>query len=71
VANPAPFEIKRHYRQMSEKDTDTVVQAVVELIVSFLTTYCGSCRSDPPPDTSSGGNPHARPFPGRANRKES
>jgi hypothetical protein len=45
VAKTAPFEIERHYRQMSEKDTDAVVQAVAELIVARLRQRGGTTRS--------------------------
>ena len=42
MSNRAPFEIKRHYRQVSKKDADAVVQIVAELIVTYLKTSCGS-----------------------------
>lgn len=31
-----PIELKRHFRTLSEKETDEVVDAVADLIVNFL-----------------------------------
>ena len=31
-----PFQIKRHYRRLSEKETDTLVDATAELIVNYV-----------------------------------
>ena len=36
MSSPAPPELKRHYRSMSEKDTDEVIGTVAELIVLYL-----------------------------------
>jgi hypothetical protein len=36
VAPSTRFEIRRHCRELSEKDTDAVVHAVADLIVSYL-----------------------------------
>lgn len=45
MANPAPFEIKRHHSQSSERDADAMVQAVVGLIVACLKQRGGLARS--------------------------
>ena len=31
-----PLAIERHYQELSEKDTNAVVEAVADLVVSFL-----------------------------------
>jgi hypothetical protein len=36
VPTPQPIELKRHYHTLSEKETQGVVEAVAELIVTFL-----------------------------------
>jgi hypothetical protein len=36
VSVSAQIELRRHCRKLSEKDTDAVVQAVADLIVSYL-----------------------------------
>jgi dihydroneopterin aldolase len=36
VPTPAPLEIKRHYSELSEKETADVVETVADLIVTFL-----------------------------------
>lgn len=41
---PAAIEIKRHYRELSEKDTQEVVEAVADLIVTFLKGRFGPAR---------------------------
>ena len=32
----APIELKRHYRQLSEDQTDKLVEAVADLMVTYL-----------------------------------
>lgn len=36
MSAPAAIEIKRHYRELPEKETQEVVEAVADLIVTFL-----------------------------------
>lgn len=36
MASSTRFEIRRHCRELSEKDTNAVVHAVADLIVSYL-----------------------------------
>lgn len=36
MKQPAQLEIKRHYERLSEQETEQVVSAVAELIVSVL-----------------------------------
>lgn len=43
MAVPAQIELRRHYRKLSEKDTDAVVQTVADLIVSYLKRNPGPC----------------------------
>ncbi len=33
---PPPIELTRHYHELSETETDEVVEAVADLIVNFL-----------------------------------
>jgi ribosomal protein L12E/L44/L45/RPP1/RPP2 len=44
VPAPAAIEIKRHYRELSEKETQEVVEAVADLIVTFLKGRSGPAR---------------------------
>ena len=44
---PAQIEIKRHYSELSEKDTDAVVKAVASLIVGYLKADRQSDQSAP------------------------
>ena len=39
-----PIELKRHYRELSEKETDEVVEAVADLMVNFLEGKRDSAR---------------------------
>jgi hypothetical protein len=36
VPTPASIELKRHYHELSEKETNEVVETVADLIVNFL-----------------------------------
>lgn len=36
MPTPQPIELKRHYHTLSEKETQGVVEAVAELIVTYL-----------------------------------
>jgi hypothetical protein len=36
VPTPAPLQIKRHYSELSEKETADVVEIVADLVVTFL-----------------------------------
>lgn len=36
MTRPPRMELRRHYHQMSEKDADSVVQTVADLIVGYL-----------------------------------
>jgi hypothetical protein len=36
VPTPQPIELKRHFHTLSEKETQGVVEAVAELIVTYL-----------------------------------
>jgi len=36
MPTPAQLKIKRHYSELSEKETDEVVETVADLIVTFL-----------------------------------
>ena len=36
MATPAPLDLKRHYSELSEKETEELVAAVADLIVDFL-----------------------------------
>jgi hypothetical protein len=36
MATTTPIELKRHYVELSEKETDELVAAVADLIVDFL-----------------------------------
>jgi len=47
MPNAASIELKRHYRRLSEKETDGLVDAVADLLVSFLKT-----RSEQGPPSS-------------------
>ena len=47
MASRAPLEIRRHYGELSEKDTDTVVKAVAGLIVGYLKTNRQSGQETP------------------------
>lgn len=51
MPNAPSIEMKRHYRQLSEKEVDGVVDVVADLIVSFLKTRSGQI----PPN----GGPHS------------
>jgi dihydroneopterin aldolase len=44
VPTPAPLEIKRHYSELSEKETADVVETVADLIVTFLKERPESAR---------------------------
>ena len=41
------IELKRHYSKQSEKDTNAVVQAVADLVVTFLKTGHRACQPTP------------------------
>ena len=41
------IELKRHYSKQSEKDTNAVVEAVADLVVTFLKTCHKACQSSP------------------------
>lgn len=41
MVTPTRFAIKRHYRALSEKETDAVVGAVADLIVTYLKKQSG------------------------------
>lgn len=44
-----PVELKRHYRQLSPKEADSVVDVVADLIVNFLKIRSDSQVTDPGP----------------------
>ena len=50
----AQIELRRHCRKMSEKDTDAVVQAVADLIVSYLKRNPGAGETVPERATTTG-----------------
>ncbi|RLI90173.1 MAG: hypothetical protein DRO89_06300 [Candidatus Altiarchaeales archaeon] len=41
MRTPPVMEFKRHYRKLSEKQTDELVGAVVDLIVNFIKSRKG------------------------------
>jgi hypothetical protein len=47
VSAPRQIDVKRHYGELSEKDTDAVVKAVAGLIVSYLKTDRQSGQETP------------------------
>lgn len=47
MASHAQFEIKRHYSDLSEKESDAVVGMVADLIVSYLKRTSGSGQRAP------------------------
>lgn len=46
MPSATPLELKRHYRRLSEKETDGVVDVVADLIVGFLKTRSGQAASN-------------------------
>lgn len=52
-----PIEFKRHYRRLSPKETDSVVDTVADLTVNFLKTRPGGVGPEPhtPPDMNGDG----------------
>ena len=49
MATTIPIELTRHYRELSEEETAALVEAVADLIVTFLK---GSRASVQPPSAS-------------------
>jgi len=47
MAAHAQFEIKRHYSDLSEKETDAVVGTVADLIVTYLKKRSESSQPAP------------------------
>ena len=60
MPSPAQIEIKRHYSELSEKETDAVVKAVASLIVGYLKTDRRSGQRAPAETPAARPHPHVR-----------
>jgi len=49
MASREPIQIKRHYGELSEKQTDALVTALADLIVTYVKKRGGSSGGPPAP----------------------
>jgi hypothetical protein len=49
MASRKPIQIRRHYGKMSEKQTDALVAALADLIVTYVKKRGGSFGAPPRP----------------------
>ena len=60
MPSPAQIEVKRHYSELSEKETDAVVNAVASLIVGYLKTDRRSGLRTPAEASAARSHPQVR-----------
>ena len=56
MRTPPAMEFKRHYRRLSEKQTDELVGAVADLIVNFIKSRKGGRPAGSPGEPATAAN---------------